>query len=203
MALARYQNGSQAHFYQEIGRQVLVVQQDPNSETSRETFGRLIERFRNAMFSIAVGRLRDPETAEDVVQMVAAHAFEKLGQLRDPEAFPSWLRQITIRTAINVQTRTRPHQGNQEALQETVGCSEEPDQGLVLQERAARLREGMKVLKQLDRDTLEAFYFRGWTLKKMAEEFDVPVGTIKRRLHVARKRLREVLSDDRAELSAA
>ena len=41
--------------------------------------------------------------------------------------------------------------------------------------------------------TLEAFYLRGRSLKQMAREFEVPTGTIKRRLHVARQRLREEL----------
>jgi len=46
-----------------------------------------------------------------------------------------------------------------------------------------------------DRATLEAFYLRGRSLKQMAREFEVPTGTIKRRLHVARLRLKEVLGE--------
>ncbi len=41
----------------------------------------------------------------------------------------------------------------------------------------------------MDRDTLVAFYVRGQSLIEMSHHFDAPVGTIKRRLHVARKRL--------------
>ena len=50
-------------------------------------------------------------------------------------------------------------------------------------------------IKALDRLTLEAFYLRGRSLKQMAREFEVPTGTIKRRLHVARQRLREELEE--------
>ena len=45
----------------------------------------------------------------------------------------------------------------------------------------------------MDRDTLVSFYLDGHTLAEMSEEFDSPVGTIKRRLHVARKRLAKEL----------
>jgi RNA polymerase sigma-70 factor (ECF subfamily) len=45
----------------------------------------------------------------------------------------------------------------------------------------------------MDRETLVAFYVRGQSLLEMSEEFDSPVGTIKRRLHVARKRLAKEL----------
>ena len=48
-------------------------------------------------------------------------------------------------------------------------------------------------LKPLDRQTLEAFYIRGHSLKQMSREFETPVGTIKRRLHVARNRLRQAM----------
>ena len=78
-------------------------------------------------------------------------------------------------------------------------------------EAVGQLKVGLARLKTLDRLTLEAFYLRGRSLKQMAREFDVPTGTIKRRLHVARQRLREVLegidptlaerfAGDRAEL---
>jgi RNA polymerase sigma-70 factor (ECF subfamily) len=45
----------------------------------------------------------------------------------------------------------------------------------------------------MDRETLEAFYFEGSSLLEMSRKFDTPVGTIKRRLHVARKRLAKEL----------
>jgi RNA polymerase sigma-70 factor (ECF subfamily) len=41
----------------------------------------------------------------------------------------------------------------------------------------------------MDRATLEAFYVHGHSLVEMSAQFDAPLGTIKRRLHVARKRL--------------
>jgi RNA polymerase sigma-70 factor (ECF subfamily) len=41
----------------------------------------------------------------------------------------------------------------------------------------------------MDRETLIAFYVEGQSLVQMADDFDAPLGTIKRRLHVARKRL--------------
>ena len=48
-------------------------------------------------------------------------------------------------------------------------------------------------LKALDRATLVAFYIRGHSLKQMSRDFETPVGTIKRRLHVARSRLKKAL----------
>jgi RNA polymerase sigma-70 factor (ECF subfamily) len=61
---------------------------------------------------------------------------------------------------------------------------------VVLQnERHTQVRAGLSRLRELDRETLEAFYVKGHSLIEMSDEFDAPLGTIKRRLHVARKRL--------------
>ena len=49
--------------------------------------------------------------------------------------------------------------------------------------------EARGLLYRDDRETLVAFYVDGRSLLEMSDDFDAPVGTIKRRLHVARKRL--------------
>jgi RNA polymerase sigma-70 factor (ECF subfamily) len=48
-------------------------------------------------------------------------------------------------------------------------------------------------LGDIDRQTLWAFYFEGSSLKEMSDRFESPIGTIKRRLHTARGRLRDVI----------
>ena len=63
---------------------------------------------------------------------------------------------------------------------------------LVLQkEQAEVVRQGLDQLGHLDRQTLTAFYLRHQSIAFMSDEFNAPLGTIKRRLHVARRRLAE------------
>ena len=67
---------------------------------------------------------------------------------------------------------------------------DEPLEQLISRERAERLWEALGRLKSLDREALDAFYIRGHSLIEIAEMLDVPIGTVKRRLHTARKRLK-------------
>ena len=67
--------------------------------------------------------------------------------------------------------------------------SDSPLDTVIDHERDAQLRDGLDQLRELDRQTLEAFYVKGRSLLEMSDDFDAPVGTIKRRLHVAQKRL--------------
>jgi RNA polymerase sigma-70 factor (ECF subfamily) len=68
-----------------------------------------------------------------------------------------------------------------------------PLEHLLRAERKREVWSGLDRLKPVDRATLVAFYIRGRSLKQMSREFETPVGTIKRRLHVARNRLRNAL----------
>src|SRR6516164_7309074 len=88
----------------------------------RAAFGELVERFHPAVYAVALARLRDPNEATDLAQKVFIHAMQKIDQLRDPHCFVGWLRQITVRMAINRVTRKGPVQGaDQELLQNTAG----------------------------------------------------------------------------------
>jgi RNA polymerase sigma-70 factor (ECF subfamily) len=157
-------------------------------------FGQIVERFQGTVYAIALGRLRDPHDAAELTQDVFVHAQAKLGQLRDPACFAGWLRQITVRRAINRQVRgKRFAQAEPEAIQQTPDRGAGPLDSLLAQEARHELLEGLQELKPLDRETLVAFYLRGRSLRQMSRDFATPVGTIKRRLHVARNRLRDVL----------
>ncbi len=64
-------------------------------------------------------------------------------------------------------------------------------------ERSARCGAASTGSAKSTGERLIAFYVEGQSLKEMSDEFASPIGTIKRRLHTARNRLREELTDDR------
>jgi RNA polymerase sigma-70 factor (ECF subfamily) len=157
----------------------------------RAAYGELVTRFQPAVYAVALARLRNPGEAQELTQEVFIHGMTKLAQLRDAQCFAGWLRQITVRMAINRLTRRGPLQGAEpEVLQNAAAAGDTPLEEMVRAEARAELQRGLERLKDIDRDTLVAFYIRGRSLKQMSREFETPVGTIKRRLHVARNRLK-------------
>ncbi len=166
----------------------------------RPAFGELVERFQPAVYAVALARLRDVNEAVELTQEVFIHALRKLDQLRDPRCFVGWLRQITVRMAINRVTRQAPCRGaDPEVIQNAPAADAGPLDALIRAEQRAEVLQGLDALKPLDRDTLVAFYLRGQSLVQMSREFESPVGTIKRRLHVARNRLRDALERGRPD----
>lgn len=162
----------------------------------RAAFGELFVQYEKSIFAIAYRRTGDATEAQELVQDVFMQAMQKIDQLRAPEAFGGWLRQITVRMAINRMVRRKVAFATEpEVLEATVLGDGTPDQELMDEERRQQVRDGLARLRDMDRDTLEAFYVQGQSLAQMADQFDAPIGTIKRRLHVARKRLADEVEE--------
>jgi RNA polymerase sigma-70 factor (ECF subfamily) len=156
----------------------------------REAFGELAKRYEPMVYSIALRRLGNHSEAQELCQEVLVKAMQKIEQLKVAAAFAGWLRSITVRMAINRQVRRAPVVATEpQALDATCFESATPLDAVLARERATQVRGGLARLGDLDRHTLEAFYVRGESLSEMSESFAAPIGTIKRRLHVARKRL--------------
>ena len=181
---------TQASEKQQLTRLVLAAQQG-----DRQAFEALFERYRRAVYVTILRRLDNEAEAQELCQEVFIQAMRKIGQLRDPRCVGGWLRSIASRMAINRAVRTRRTVAiDSEHGEPSYAAQETPLEEVMAQEQRDQVRVGLDRLSELDRDTLVAFYFRGQSLIEMSDEFDSPVGTIKRRLHVARKRLAKELS---------
>jgi RNA polymerase sigma-70 factor, ECF subfamily len=160
----------------------------------RQAFGQLVEQYQDAVYATAWRKLGNHAEAQELCQDVFCHAMRKIGDLRDPRCFGGWLRSITQRMAINRLLRRRPlGVGTADNLADTCVEYRTPLSQMLAGERAAQVRLGLKRLCALDRDTLMAFYFDGRSLVEMSRQFSAPLGTVKRRLHTARKRLAKEL----------
>jgi RNA polymerase sigma-70 factor (ECF subfamily) len=166
----------------------------------RDAFGRLVEQFQPTVYAIALRRLGNASEAMELTQEVFLHILRRIHQLREPERFAGWLRQVAVRMAINRATRrVAPSTVEASVLEGAYQRALQPVDELITRERAERLWLAISRLKTLDRESLIAFYIRGLSLVEMAGELDVPLGTIKRRLHTARKRLRRELQSSVAD----
>jgi RNA polymerase sigma-70 factor (ECF subfamily) len=150
----------------------------------------LFRRYQRRILSVVARRLNDEHEAQEVCQEVFLQVLQKIGQLREPACFSAWIRSIAERMAINRRLRSKPVVATEpQALEATCVERQTPCAVSQRREEARQLRDGLQRLRSLDRDTLVAFYFQGQSLLEMSLHFDAPVGTIKRRLHVARQRL--------------
>jgi RNA polymerase sigma-70 factor (ECF subfamily) len=161
----------------------------------RQAYSELYEHFQPSVYTIALSYVRDAHAAQELTHDVLVQVFVKLDQLRQPVAFVGWLRQMVARMAINRLSRRGPMGSETTDEIDTVTApSASPLEQLLSHEQVTQVRQSLARLKPLDRDTLVAFYYDGQSLETISQQVAAPLGTIKRRLHVARKRLQQELA---------
>jgi len=154
-----------------------------------EAFGELVERYRNAVYGLCYARVGDFEQARDLAQDSFVSAYRALGQLREPERFPAWLRTI----ADNIcKAALRRRQSPEESLEEKAL----PAAGDVAEEVSVRLavQAALRSLPEDNRLVVSLFYVNGYTCDEIGEFLSVPASTVKGRLRAGRARLRRRLA---------
>ena len=161
-----------------------------DEDLAREFEARLVESSTLA-FRVAFSVLRQREDAEDVAQEAFAKAYRSFRQLRDRERFRAWLVRMTFRMAIDRQRANRRRFVREQAIEiarETSGDT------VVEHERADQLWRAIDALPEKLRLTIVLAGIQGHDIREVALLLDVPDGTVKSRLFLARKQLRERLS---------
>jgi RNA polymerase sigma-70 factor (ECF subfamily) len=136
---------------------------------------------------------RDPALAEDLVQAAFVRVYERIGQFDEARAFGPWFIRSVVNDALKAATRHR-HLPLDAAGLETVAAPDGDPEAQVL---AAETREALwAVLDQLSAEQRAAVvlrYYADLSDREVAEALDCPPGTVRRRLHDARLRLRQLV----------
>ena len=159
-----------------------------------EAFDRLVERYQDAVCGVAFGIVGSFDDAQDVAQEAFLQAWRDLHDLADPTRFPAWLYRI-------VANRSRDHlrRRHDETHPDTLDLpspTPDPADEVACAELRASVLQAIRGLSEPLRVTTALFYIDGYSLAEVAQFLETPEGTVKRRLHDARKRLREAMMDD-------
>jgi RNA polymerase sigma factor (sigma-70 family) len=149
----------------------------------------LVDRYSRYVFAIAVQAFRlPPSDAEDVFQETFARVYERLGTLRDDEAFRPWLAQVTRRLCVD---RLRMSSRDAELTEEAV--AEEAEDELQRLEEALAVRDALEGLSENCREILDRFFTRDQSYRAIGEALELPPGTIASRISRCLGRLRQQL----------
>jgi len=163
-------------------------------------FGELIRRYQDRLYNTVYRLVDNAEDALDVVQEAFLHAYQSLDSFKGDSLFFTWLYRIAVNTAISLKRKRRvvlsiDGTRNGEPLTEPLDPSEvvRPGHNLEQQEQEIRVRRALAKLSPEHRAVLIMKDMEGQKYETMAEVLQVPIGTIRSRLHRARLELREIL----------
>jgi RNA polymerase sigma-70 factor (ECF subfamily) len=141
---------------------------------------------------VAYGVLRNRQDAEETAQEAFARAYRRFGQLRDRSRFRAWLIRMTWRLAIDRWRSDRRRVAREQAtLNSTVERSSE--QVASESERSKRLWAAIDDLPEKLRIAIVLSAIQGYDVREVSQLLDVPEGTVKSRLFMARKALAQRL----------
>jgi RNA polymerase sigma factor (sigma-70 family) len=151
----------------------------------------LYRHYWRAARAAAYGVTGDLDLAEDAASEAFYAALDGLGDLKDVQRFVPWLHTIVVRTA----RRLKAVKSKEKKVElQTLPDNESPAPNVSLEQRemAALIHEAVGNLSESLREAMSLFYFEGYSVEEAARFLDIPVGTLKRRLHDGRNRLRQI-----------
>jgi RNA polymerase sigma-70 factor (ECF subfamily) len=145
-------------------------------------------------FRVAMGVLRHREDAEDVAQEAFVRAYRGFHRLRDRERFRAWLIRITWRLALD-RLRSAKRRERYELLTEPpeLPGTETVEDAAATCEFRRHLQRALDQLPEKLRLVVVLGAMEGYKTEEMARLLNLPEGTVKSRLHFARKQLAEKL----------
>jgi RNA polymerase sigma-70 factor (ECF subfamily) len=167
-------------------------------------FGDLVRKYQDRLYNTVVHVVGNTEDSRDIVQDAFVQAFIKLATFRGSSAFYTWLYRIAFNLAVSHRRRRRPTL-SVEQVRETSGAEpmdtdDGPGDKMLREERCGQVRLAMEELTQEHRMVLVLREVDGCCYETISEILELPVGTVRSRLHRARLQLRdqfaEVLIDD-------
>lgn len=181
----------------------------------RGAFEELVHRYERELYSYLRRYLGDEGMAEDAFQATFLQVHLKSDHFEPDRKFRPWLYTIATHQAIDAQRRTRRHklvsldrrstsdnEENAGALADLLQTREDgPQAELEANERGRWVRKAVEALPEQLRSAVNLIYYQGLKYREAAEILDVPVGTVKSRLHTAVMKLNEAWN--RANLSGA
>lgn len=157
-------------------------------------FGERIAENQRRVFQIALSVLGNSADAEDVAQEAFLRAYQKFDSLREAKKFRAWVNRIVFRLALNRKRGYRRRLARDTAWQSTetramVDGAKQAEQQVMLD----RLRREIERLPEKLRSVLQLSLVEEMDAADVGGVLGIPAGTVRSRLHTARKLLLEVM----------
>jgi RNA polymerase sigma-70 factor (ECF subfamily) len=153
--------------------------------------------------------MRNEQDAEDMTQETFVRAFRALPrfEIREGTSFEAWLYRVAV-NACRSRMRRKWYQvlpWPEPAPQMVSEPEEQPDRRVMRGEQRGEILAAIDTLGEKHRLVVILRYYGGLSNEEIAQALNIPCGTVRSRLHVARRRLKEVLteSEEKGQLAVS
>lgn len=179
------------------------VQRAVNSGDPR-AYNALMARYRDPIYFMLYEKIADRELAKELTIEAFGKAFSKLHLYTPKFAFSTWLFTVARNNCIDylrkkklptisMDAMMQDEDGNRNSF-DIISDTLNPEKQLVKQQRIQILRNIVGKLKPNYRDLVVLRYFKELSYDEIAQELQIPIGTVKAQLHRSREQLFKILS---------
>ena len=186
----------------DLGDETALVERARRGDTA--AFGTLVELYMRRAYHVALGLVGSPEDALDLSQDAFVRAFRARRTLESGRPFYPWYYQILRRLCFNFLRDRSSRRGKLETASPWLvenaawqASKHRPDRAAETSALRERLAAAIETLPHHEREVFVLREFDGLRYREIAELADVPIGTVMSRLYSARRRLMNLLEQER------
>jgi RNA polymerase sigma-70 factor (ECF subfamily) len=157
-------------------------------------FEELLKKWERRLYYYLKRILQDETAVWDVLQEIWLSVFRSIKKLKDPRKFSCWLYQISHNKAMDWLRNERRESGDREEIS-CNGCTNDFLDYKFRSEDAERIHKLLNELSITHREILTLHFVQYFSYKEIAKIVGVPEGTVKSRLHYAKRKLIENLKE--------
>lgn len=192
------------------GKRDLLLVEKALKNGDQRAYNELMSYYRDPIYFMLYEKLNDRELAKELTIEAFGKAFNKLHLYTPHFAFSTWLFTVARNNCIDYLRKKKlptismdamkeDDEGHQLAF-EIPSDALNPEKELFRKQRIQILRSIVEQLKPKYRDLVKLRYFKEFSYQEIAEELDLPIGTVKAQLHRSREMLFKILSGRREHL---
>ena len=169
----------------------------------QKAYAELMDRYRDAIYFMLLKMVNNPSDAEDLTIEAFGKAFKNIEQYTPNYAFSTWLFKIATNNCIDfirkkkANTISLDHSEEEEdrAPHDIQASTLDPEEAMIKDQKMKLMRSIVSKLKPRYRKLIELRYFKEYSYEEIAEELELPIGTVKAQLFRARELLFNILKN--------
>lgn len=164
---------------------------------SREAFDLLYEKYKNLVIRTAYLITGNKPDSEDVAQETFVKVYLHISELKNNAGLKPWMMQILVRTAYRMVKKSRREIPDENVADKLPESEEVSSLDRIIQtEEAERIMSAVRALPLKLRSVVVLYYYDSFSVKEIAGMLRIMEGTVKSRLHAARRRIKAALQED-------
>lgn len=177
----------------------------------QKAYAQLMDRYRDSIYFMLLKMVNNRDDADDLTIEAFGKAFNKLHQYTPNYAFSTWLFKIASNNCIDfirkkkkkqLLSLDKPIEGNDggEMTMDVPSGTLDPEEAYIKEQKKILMHGVVEKLKPRYRTLVELRYFKEFSYEEIAQELDLPLGTVKAQLFRAREFLYNILKNSKEKI---